>query len=73
MSEILQVQELADRWGRQPIGSTGSAANSNSQLRARQRFIKASRPNSHGCVERLQLTILEEAGGPLSPARSSPR
>jgi transposase InsO family protein len=30
------------------------------QLGARQRFIKACRPNSNGCVERLQLTILEE-------------
>ena len=29
-------------------------------LGARQRFIKAGRPNSNGCVERLQLTILEE-------------
>ena len=30
------------------------------QLGARQRFIKAGRPNSNGCVERLQLTVLEE-------------
>jgi hypothetical protein len=27
---------------------------------ARQRFIRAGRPNSNGCVERAQLTILEE-------------
>jgi transposase InsO family protein len=31
---------------------------------ARQRFIKAGRPNSNGCVERLQLTILEECWRP---------
>jgi transposase InsO family protein len=35
-----------------------------SQLGARQRFIKAGRPNSNGCVERLQLTILEECWRP---------
>lgn len=35
----------------------------------RQRFIKAGRPNSNGCVERLQLTILEECWRP-SFARS---
>jgi transposase InsO family protein len=34
------------------------------QLAARQRFIKAGRPNSNGCVERLQLTILEECWRP---------
>jgi transposase InsO family protein len=33
-------------------------------LAARQRFIKAGRPNSNGCVERLQLTILEECWRP---------
>jgi transposase InsO family protein len=33
-------------------------------LDARQRFIKAGRPNSNGCVERLQLTILEECWRP---------
>jgi transposase InsO family protein len=33
-------------------------------LRARQRFIKAGNPNSNGCVERLQLTILEECWRP---------
>jgi transposase InsO family protein len=43
------------------------------RLGARQRFIKAGRPNSNGCVERLQLTILEECFGPPSPARWSPR
>jgi transposase InsO family protein len=35
-----------------------------SELGARQRFIKAGRPNSNGCVERLQLTILEECWRP---------
>jgi transposase InsO family protein len=35
-----------------------------SQLGARQRFIKAGRPNSNGCVEGLQLTILEECWRP---------
>ncbi|TMK40993.1 MAG: transposase [Actinobacteria bacterium] len=39
------------------------------QLGAHQRFIKAGRPNSNGCVERLQLTILEECWRP-SFARS---
>jgi transposase InsO family protein len=39
------------------------------QLGARQRFIKAGRPNSNGCVERLHLTILEECWRP-SFARS---
>ncbi|HZC14234.1 MAG TPA: integrase core domain-containing protein [Thermoleophilaceae bacterium] len=34
------------------------------ELGARQRFIKAGRPNSNGCVERLQLTILEECWRP---------
>jgi transposase InsO family protein len=34
------------------------------QLGARQRFIKAGRPNSNGCVERLQLTTLEECRRP---------
>ena len=38
-------------------------------LSARQRFIKAGRPNSNGCAERLQLTILEECWRP-SFARS---
>jgi transposase InsO family protein len=39
------------------------------RLGARQRFIRAGRPNSNGCVERLQLTILEECWRP-SFARS---
>jgi transposase InsO family protein len=39
------------------------------ELGVRQRFIKAGRPNSNGCVERLQLTILEECWRP-SFARS---
>ena len=34
------------------------------RLGAHQRFIKAGRPNSNGCVERLQLTILEECWRP---------
>jgi transposase InsO family protein len=33
-------------------------------LGARQRFIKAGNPNSNGCVERLQLTVLEECWRP---------
>jgi transposase InsO family protein len=33
-------------------------------LDARQRFIRAGRPNSNGCVERAQLTILEECWRP---------
>jgi transposase InsO family protein len=39
------------------------------RLGARQRFIRAGRPNSNGCVERVQLTILEECWRP-SFARS---
>jgi transposase InsO family protein len=39
------------------------------ELGARQRFIRAGRPNSNGCVERVQLTILEECWRP-SFARS---
>jgi transposase InsO family protein len=39
------------------------------ELGAHQRFIKAGRPNTNGCVERLQLTILEECWRP-SFARS---
>jgi hypothetical protein len=38
-------------------------------LGARQRRIKAGRPTSNGCVERVQLTILEE-GWRASYARS---
>jgi transposase InsO family protein len=34
------------------------------RLGGRQRFIRAGRPNSNGCVERLQLTILEECWRP---------
>ena len=34
------------------------------RLGARQRFIRAGRPNSNGCVERVQLTILEECWRP---------
>jgi transposase InsO family protein len=33
-------------------------------LGVRQRFIRAGRPNSNGCVERVQLTILEECWRP---------
>jgi transposase InsO family protein len=33
-------------------------------LGAHQRYIKAGRPNTNGCVERLQLTILEECWRP---------
>jgi transposase InsO family protein len=39
-------------------------------LGARQRFIPARPPNSNGCVERVQLTILEECWRPAF-ARSS--
>src|SRR4051812_321948 len=34
------------------------------RLGARQRFIRAGRPNRNGCVERVQLTILEECWRP---------
>src|SRR5712692_6946223 len=40
---------------------------------ARQRFIKAGRPNSNGCVERLQLTILEECWRPAFARSLVPR
>ena len=34
------------------------------RLGAHQRFIRAGRPNSNGCVERVELTILEECWRP---------
>ncbi len=66
------ARELAQAgWKLKEIGSdNGSEFRSNQfrdavkQLDARQRFIKAGRPNSNGCVERLQLTILEECWRP---------
>ena len=42
-------------------------------LGARQRFIKAGRPDSNGCVERLQLTILEECWRPAFARSLAPR
>ena len=41
-----------------------SSATPSTELGARQRFIRAGRPNSNGCVERVQLTILEECWRP---------
>jgi transposase InsO family protein len=41
--------------------------------RAAQRFIKAGRPNSNGCVERLQLTILEECWRPAFARSLAPK
>jgi transposase InsO family protein len=38
------------------------------RLGATHRRMKAGRPDSNGCVERLQLTILEECWRPASPA-----
>jgi transposase InsO family protein len=43
------------------------------QLGARQRYIKAGRPNTNGCVERLQLTILEECWRPAFARFLQPR
>ena len=43
------------------------------QLGARQRFIRAGRPNSNGCVERLQLTILEECWRPAFARSLAPK
>jgi transposase InsO family protein len=40
---------------------------------ARQRFIKAGRPNSNGCVERAQLTILEECWRPAFARSLAPK
>jgi transposase InsO family protein len=40
---------------------------------ARQRRVKAGRPNSNGCVERLQLTILEEAWSPAFARSLAPK
>ena len=40
---------------------------------ARQRRIKAGRPNSNGCVERVQLTILEECWRPAFSRSLAPR
>ena len=42
-------------------------------LGGRQRRIKAGRPNSNGCVERLQLTILEECWRPAFARALVPR
>jgi transposase InsO family protein len=42
-------------------------------LGARQRRIKAGRPDSNGCVERLQLTILEECWRPAFARSLAPR
>jgi transposase InsO family protein len=42
-------------------------------LGARQRFIRAGRPNSNGCVERVQLTILEECWRPAFARSLVPR
>jgi transposase InsO family protein len=43
------------------------------KLGVRQRFIKAGRPDSNGCVERLQLTILEECWRPAFARSLAPR
>jgi transposase InsO family protein len=43
------------------------------RLGARQRFIRAGRPNSNGCVERAQLTILEECWRPAFARSLIPR
>ena len=43
------------------------------RLGARQRFIRAGRPNSNGCVERVQLTILEECWRPAFARSLIPR
>jgi transposase InsO family protein len=40
---------------------------------ARQRRIKAGRPNSNGCVERLQLTVLEECWRPAFARSLAPK
>lgn len=40
---------------------------------ASQRFIKAGRPNSNGCVERVQLTILEECWRPAFSRSLAPK
>lgn len=42
-------------------------------LAAHQRFIRAGRPNSNGCVERVQLTILEECWRPAFARSLVPR
>jgi transposase InsO family protein len=43
------------------------------RLGARQRFIRAGRPNSNGCVERVHLTILEECWRPAFARSLIPR
>jgi transposase InsO family protein len=43
------------------------------RLGARRRFIRAGRPNSNGCVERVQLTILEECWRPAFARSLVPR
>ena len=53
---------------RSPLFGEALAATS-----ARQRRIKAGRPNSNGCVERVQLTILEECWRPAFSRSLAPR
>src|SRR5437867_628640 len=43
------------------------------KVRATQRRIKAGRPNSNGCAERLQLTILEECWRPAFSRSLAPK
>ena len=43
------------------------------ELGARQRFIRAGRPNSNGCLERLQLTILEDCWRPAFARSLAPK
>jgi len=51
----------------------GDFAKAVEKHKARQRFIKAGRPNSNGCVERLQLTILEECWRPAFARSLAPK
>jgi hypothetical protein len=55
---------------RNPRHAFGAAVQA---VAARQRFIRAGRTNSNGCVERIRLTILEECWAPhlrtVTPAK----
>jgi transposase InsO family protein len=42
------------------------------KLAVRHTFIRAGRPQTNGCVERVQPTILDECWKPALPATSSP-
>jgi transposase InsO family protein len=67
--------DLADRgWGLEAVMSDNASEfrsaefeSAVARLGARHIFIRAGRPQTNGCVERVQGTVLESAGSPPSP------